>query len=236
MRGLAGLHARWRGAACEELATWAPVLPATLAYAEGVGTFFRQVWPQVAAAYAEVLPPPALEAGEQLCARYEAVCAHLGRAPRTLLHGDFRAANLGSADDTDGFLVVCDWQFASRGRGAVDLGFFLCTSLEPPQRRQWEAELISSYLDGLQLGLPRLSVSARDAPLLDAAEEHAELLTDLKAAALLTLSSFVLGAGTALLGSGGQRDATHSVGLRRISAAIADWSASGPEVFAALRA
>lgn len=53
--------------------------------------------------------------------------AELEALPQTLVHGDFKLANLGIATEPSGARrsVILDWQDATRGAGVLDLGYFL---------------------------------------------------------------------------------------------------------------
>lgn len=55
------------------------------------------------------------------------LCAALGRYPHTLVHGDFRHANLGLLDPSDGppRVILLDWQLATFAPPAVELGRYL---------------------------------------------------------------------------------------------------------------
>jgi Ecdysteroid kinase-like family len=62
--------------------------------------------------------------------------------PRTIVHGDFRADNLlfGRARP-----IVLDWQTCSFGAGLGDLSYFLASSLQVPDRRRHEEDLVRRY-------------------------------------------------------------------------------------------
>ena len=75
--------------------------------------------------------------------------ATLTDAPTTLVHGDAHVGNTYVLPgDGLGFL---DWQVLRRGRGVVDLGYFLQGAVTVDHRRAHETELIDSYLDALEL-------------------------------------------------------------------------------------
>lgn len=66
--------------------------------------------------------------------------------PRCLVHNDYRPDNmLYDLGNPDRPLVVVDWQTAGVGCGATDVAYYLGTALDPVQRRQTEAGLISHY-------------------------------------------------------------------------------------------
>lgn len=52
----------------------------------------------------------------------------LARMPQTLVHGDYKLANLGilDADAGNRRSVILDWQDATHGPGVLDFGYFLC--------------------------------------------------------------------------------------------------------------
>jgi len=69
--------------------------------------------------------------------------------PTTLVHGDAHVGNTYVLPgDGLGFL---DWQVLRRGRGVVDLGYFLQGAVTVDHRRAHETELIDSYLDAVEL-------------------------------------------------------------------------------------
>ena len=73
-----------------------------------------------------------------------------GEPPLTLVHNDFQADNL--LFDLPGSepLAVIDWQMHARGRGPVDLAYFLSGSLDCDDRRSWEDQLLRRYVDRLR--------------------------------------------------------------------------------------
>jgi hypothetical protein len=88
--------------------------------------------------FAEVAPPEAVRIVEELAADPEPLLAVLEQMPHTLVHGDFKAANLGrwppasSPQATDSIesvrTIMLDWQDATRGPALLDLGYFLAIS------------------------------------------------------------------------------------------------------------
>ena len=67
-------------------------------------------------------------------------------APLTCLHRDLQIDNVlfDTAPGNDA-AVLLDWQFAGKGRGAYDLGYFLISSIDPAQRRNSERGLVALY-------------------------------------------------------------------------------------------
>ena len=61
-----------------------------------------------------------------------------------LLHGDIRADNMFFDGD---LLKIVDFQFASRGVGAADIGYLVSQGLPTEVRRGHDEELVREYLD-----------------------------------------------------------------------------------------
>ena len=75
------------------------------------------------------------------------------RAPLTLCHGDYHPGQMFFPTDQNDFAVF-DWQFALHGSGAVDLVFFLSTSLSQDQYRAHGRRLIEIYFNILSQAVP----------------------------------------------------------------------------------
>jgi len=79
-----------------------------------------------------------------------------GSAPTTLLHSDVHSRNWYLTPD--GGMGLYDWQLLSRGSWAMDVAYALSSALTVEDRRAWERELITLYIDRLSAaGGPRLS-------------------------------------------------------------------------------
>ena len=82
----------------------------------------------------------------QILTQVERLAEKLRVAPHTLLHGDFRPANIALQDDNE--MVVFDWQLVGVGPGVLDLVAFVNAC-------QWERtdlpitpeELVQLYRD-----------------------------------------------------------------------------------------
>jgi len=57
------------------------------------------------------------------------LCDALARYPQTLVHGDWRAANLGVLRDARPQVALLDWQFVGRAPPAVDLAWYIGLNL-----------------------------------------------------------------------------------------------------------
>jgi hypothetical protein len=76
-----------------------------------------------------------------------AILEHLGTAPWTLLHGDFRLDNI--LVRADGSLVVLDFQGPRYGRAASDVAYFVTTAIDACHQDA-EAELLRLYHSTLE--------------------------------------------------------------------------------------
>ncbi|AXK86079.1 Phosphotransferase enzyme family protein [Nocardia farcinica] len=67
--------------------------------------------------------------------------------PQTLLHGD---PHIGQTYRTDtGRMGFVDWQVVMRGGWAHDFAYTVNSGCEPADRREWDRELLTAYLDEL---------------------------------------------------------------------------------------
>jgi len=67
--------------------------------------------------------------------------------PATLLHGD---SHVGQTYITaDGRMGLTDWQAAQQGGWAYDFAYLVGSACEPHERREWERDLLTSYLEHL---------------------------------------------------------------------------------------
>ncbi len=73
----------------------------------------------------EWLAPDVVEILDRLMANPSPLCDALASYPFTLVHGDFRSANLGLMVEPAPQVLVFDWQLAAYGAATIDLAFFL---------------------------------------------------------------------------------------------------------------
>ncbi len=72
------------------------------------------------------------------------------QAPVTLVHGDYRMANLLYGNKPEHHkVVVIDWQGPLKARGMFDVSLFLTQSTKIEVRQAHEQDLLERYLDGL---------------------------------------------------------------------------------------
>ena len=99
------------------------------------------------AAFGEVIKPELRDFVDNYAAMRPQILDDLAAMPHTLVHFDFRADNL--FFDTDGSIVVIDWQAISQGGGVADVGYFVSQNLSTDDRRAHEPELLHAYHDAL---------------------------------------------------------------------------------------
>ena len=154
--------------------------------------------------------PALLELGEAFAANVDRVAARLFETePMTRLHLDAHSDNILFKDaHPHGEARLVDWQLTGQGRGAVDLGYFLISSLDPALRRRHEAGLIERYARELR----HHGVCGYGAP---------EIWQDYRASAAWKL--FVTVVATCLLdNSSSHKTAWRQTDLSRLSAFVDD--------------
>jgi hypothetical protein len=106
---------------------------------------------------------------------------------RTLVHGDFKSANvLFSADGSR--VGVYDFQYCGAGLGASDIVYLFCSSLDEDVLRQHEQELLQYYHGRLQRYLQQYGRGGGERYSLQVLQRHYEL-------ALLDYCRFMAGWG-----------------------------------------
>ncbi|TPG32569.1 aminoglycoside phosphotransferase family protein [Mycolicibacterium hodleri] len=67
--------------------------------------------------------------------------------PATLLHGDCHIAQVYIT--RDGKMGLADWQVIQQGGWACDFAYLVASACEPQDRREWEEQLLRTYLEQL---------------------------------------------------------------------------------------
>ena len=84
--------------------------------------------------------------GDQMVPDVRRIKTRLSRHPQTVVHGDYRLDNCffstGAATQQ---VVVIDWEFCTRGRGAYDVATFISEAFPPRRRREVELGLLREY-------------------------------------------------------------------------------------------
>jgi len=100
--------------------------------------------------FSDQIPEWIREIKEDFFAALPSLQAHLDMGPVTVVHGDFRLDNFFFGKEPHHHKVTyLDWQGPVRGRGIVDVAYFLSQSTQTEVRRAHEKELIGLYVDAL---------------------------------------------------------------------------------------
>jgi hypothetical protein len=152
---LAALHGRFYGdASLGERFRWLAPYPKW--FTIGAQKMQTEHYTQKALDTAAAAMPPRLMKRRQDVwpATMKALAVHESE-PSTFLHSDVHIGNWYQTGK--GRMGLCDWQCPSRGHFSRDLAYALSSGLEPNDRRAWERELVTRYLERLsEQGAPRL--------------------------------------------------------------------------------
>ena len=143
LRQLASFHASWWDSPLLEDLGWMPLR-------EGDAGAYEQIYPGAWAALikkaGDDMPPDLRALGDRLVPDVRRMKALLTRPPRTVVHGDYRLDNcFFSSDAGSRQVVVIDWEFCTRGRGAYDVATFISEAFSPQRRREIETGLLEEY-------------------------------------------------------------------------------------------
>jgi hypothetical protein len=128
------LHERWVGRADDGRWPW---LRPPAAAAELIAELYERTWPSLSAR--SDLSPAVREVGASFVGRIVELERAEGEGPLTLIHGDASARNVRTSPT--GEVALLDWEDVRLAPGAVDLAWWLLTSVEP---RDWDAVLDAS--------------------------------------------------------------------------------------------
>lgn len=96
----------------------------------------------------EVIPPALFDRADEIWpATLASVEAH-SSLPRTLIHSDVHLKNW--YIDADGEMGLNDWQCSCKGNWGRDIAYAISTALTPENRREWDRELVTYYVDQLR--------------------------------------------------------------------------------------
>ena len=111
-----------------------------LGHTDGVPSVLESAWQRLAA-----LSPEMGELALAIAADPGLFVDALADTPTTLIHGDWKAGNLGS--HPDGRTILLDWQWPGRAAGCVDLGWYLAVNCDRlPESKE---ATIAGYRDAL---------------------------------------------------------------------------------------
>jgi hypothetical protein len=155
VRNAAAFHARWWQR--DELLrlAWMPFINDPVY--QSAEHSYQQTWPVFLGMYGDRLSARLRKDGEAMQTRVIALLELLRQPPLTMSHGDYRADNM-FFGPAAGDLTLCDWQIASKCRGAFDIAYFLSMSIAPELRAREEMRLLRLWRDGLiEHGVPDYS-------------------------------------------------------------------------------
>jgi len=111
-----------------------------LGHADGVPSVLEAAWQRLAA-----VAPEIGELALAVATNPGFLVDALAETPTTLIHGDWKAGNLGS--HPDGRTILLDWQWPGRAAGCVDLGWYLAVNCDRlPESKD---ATIAGYRDAL---------------------------------------------------------------------------------------
>lgn len=143
VRELAGFHATWWENPELAAFTWIPELDQLV---DVYHRRFREAWPRFLEREGDQLPGAVRRLGEHMERYFDLGWHRLSQAPWTAIHADFRLDNLFFPPLPGGApFAVVDWQGVRRAHGMFDVGYFLCESLPPEERRAVEDDLLKAY-------------------------------------------------------------------------------------------
>ncbi len=145
-------HAKWWNR--RELAemAWLPAWNEP-AMVEAAVAAYAQIWPACAAAFQDSLPAEAITLGGRLGEILGDMMNRVAAPPFTLAHGDARHENLMfDPADASAAPYVVDWQLTARGRGIIDIAYYLTQSATPDVVAAHERTLVERYHDELCRG------------------------------------------------------------------------------------
>ena len=140
---LARFHASWWDNPLLEEQDWMPLREADASAYEQI---YPGAWSALQEKAGDAMPPGLRVLGDRLLQQVGWIKARLTHPPRTVVHGDYRLDNCFFAAGTDAHrVIVIDWEFCTKGRGAYDVATFISEAFSPLDRRAVEMGLLKEY-------------------------------------------------------------------------------------------
>ena len=144
---LATLHATWWQAADLADASWLRLR--SLLAPEAIVGAFSDAWPSFVQKLSIPVTSQIIGMGDWIEQNLQAAATTLfDSGPRTLIHNDVQADNL-FFGESDGDVILIDWQMATYARCVIDVTGWVRGQLEPEVRRTAEPHLLRLYHDAL---------------------------------------------------------------------------------------
>lgn len=142
---IAQLHASWWNNQQLFTLDWLPDLNTIYEFSTAPNTF-QFVW-EVFKEKAGGIPHDIIAVGDRYSNYVISVSNYLFQTQsRTLIHFDYHLDNLFFNDTNDqNQIITIDWQLITRGKGTVDLAFFIGQNLNSKIQREYETSLIQLY-------------------------------------------------------------------------------------------
>ncbi len=146
---LARFHAEWWDAVDTPELDWLPRTNGEVT--RQAAPLMRGNWALFAQRFGDCLSDDALALGPRVGACYEELLDRMARAPRTIVHTDYRLDNLffPATPAADAPMAVVDWQLSTRGRGVYDIAYLLGQSMDPKLRGEHEHDVLRTWHDAL---------------------------------------------------------------------------------------
>ena len=148
MRQLAEFQAQWWDSPLLDRLTWMPLRSAEV---DSYQEMYADAWASLLQKAGDAMPRRLRLLGDRLAAEIHEIKGKLSRPPVTIVHGDYRLDNcFFTASGDRQPLVVMDWEFCVRGRGAYDVATFVSEAFPPQERKATETGLLREYLSILE--------------------------------------------------------------------------------------
>jgi aminoglycoside/choline kinase family phosphotransferase len=149
LKELARFHAAWWEHPHLRELDWMPDIDADW-YKAAVQDGYGKAWQPFVQHFGDRLTPELKDICERYAKHVPAVMEAFGKAPCTIIHGDYRLDNLFFPTDAGGdAIAVADWQISARARGIFDVAYFVAGTLPTEERRVTERDLVRLYHDTL---------------------------------------------------------------------------------------
>ncbi|CAI8027336.1 hypothetical protein GBAR_LOCUS15636 [Geodia barretti] len=140
---LARFQASWWESSRLDGLHWMPLKDAE---AGSYQEIYPGAWKSLIEKAGDGMPPGLRRLGDRLSLEVPRIKALLTKSPRTIVHGDYRLDNCFFSNDAHPQpLVVFDWEFCVRGRGACDVATFISEAFPSRQRGEVELDLLRTY-------------------------------------------------------------------------------------------
>ena len=141
---LARFQAGWWDSPALEGLEWMPSKEAETGLYQAI---YPGAWQSLIENAGDGMPRGLRRLGDRLKSEVPRIKSELNTSPRTIVHGDYRLDNCFFTDDalTRPPVVVVDWEFCVRGRGACDVATFISEAFPAQRRREVELALVRTY-------------------------------------------------------------------------------------------